>query len=232
MKFNLDKQDIWVTSDTHYGHKNICRGISEWNDGSQSTRDFNTIEDMNQAIIDGINDRVKENDILIHLGDWSFGGIDNIWNFRKQINCKNIYLVYGNHDHHIKNNALIKIDVPLEILNATNKVYSVFTKPLFTYTDHVLDFTITSNDIKGKLKFFCSHYAHRIWDKSHHGVMHLYGHSHGSLEDVPWGKSMDVGIDNAIKLLGEYKPFNILEVYNILKVRDTHIIDHHNELTN
>jgi len=27
---------IWITSDTHYGHKNICRGVTDWRlpDGS------------------------------------------------------------------------------------------------------------------------------------------------------------------------------------------------------
>ena len=232
MKFDLNKQNVWVTSDTHWGHSNICRGTSQWDlrdaqSNHQSTRDFDTIEEMNQAIVDGINNNVKENDVLIHLGDWSFGGIENIWNFRKQINCKNIYLVYGNHDHHIIGNRILP-----NIEKWSSGDRTMYAKELFKYTDHVLDFTITSNAFKGKLNFFCSHYAHRIWNRSHHGVMHLYGHSHSTLEYNQWGKSMDVGIDNAIKLLGEYRPFNILEVYDILKVRDKHIIDHHNESTN
>lgn len=40
---------------------------------------------------------------------------------------------------------------------------------------------------------FCSHYAHRIWNRAHHGVWHLFGHSHGSMPD--FGKSCDVGVD-------------------------------------
>ena len=31
-----------------------------------------------------------EDDFLIHLGDWSFGGFDSIKEFRSRINCKNI----------------------------------------------------------------------------------------------------------------------------------------------
>jgi calcineurin-like phosphoesterase family protein len=38
-----------------------------------------------------------------------------------------------------------------------------------------------------------SHYAHRVWNKSHHGSIHLYGHSHGGIP--PFGKSFDVGVD-------------------------------------
>ncbi len=44
---------------------------------------------------------VKPNDIIYHLGDWSFGGHENIKIFRNRIKCKNIHLILGNHDHHI-----------------------------------------------------------------------------------------------------------------------------------
>lgn len=38
-----------------------------------------------------------------------------------------------------------------------------------------------------------SHYAHRVWPRSHYGTWHLFGHSHGKME--PWGKSFDAGVD-------------------------------------
>ncbi len=59
---------------------------------------------MNDVIVDNINSIVGENDVLIHLGDWSFGGFDNIAEFRSRIVCKNVHLTYGNHDHHIRRN--------------------------------------------------------------------------------------------------------------------------------
>ena len=37
------------------------------------------------------------------------------------------------------------------------------------------------------------HTAMRVWDKSHYGSWHLFGHSHGNLG--PFGKSFDVGVD-------------------------------------
>ena len=99
-----NKDNIWFTSDTHYSHKNICLGVSEWSEPERSCRNFLNLTEMNDEIVYQINRNVKEDDILFHLGDWSFGGIDKIWEFRKKINCKNIHLVLGNHDHHIKKN--------------------------------------------------------------------------------------------------------------------------------
>ncbi len=72
----------------------------------------------------------------------------------------------------------------------------------------------------------------RVWLGSHKGYYHCYGHSHGSLESKPWGKSMDVGIDSAYRLFGEYRPFSLEEVVEILDKRKIEIVDHHNESTN
>jgi hypothetical protein len=38
---------------------------------------------------------------------------------------------------------------------------------------------------------------------------------------------MDVGVDNAAKILGEYRPFAWEEVRNILYKRPGHSLDHH-----
>ena len=66
---------VWITSDTHYSHTNICRGVTNWRmpDGSVpiiQTRDFETIDKMNSSIVNNINEVVGQDDILIHLGDW------------------------------------------------------------------------------------------------------------------------------------------------------------------
>jgi calcineurin-like phosphoesterase family protein len=86
----LTAKNIWFTSDTHYGHKNICRGVTSWKSEDPAaliaaTRDFPTLEIMNETIVSNINSVVAEDDWLIHLGDWSFGGIENIDAFRDQI---------------------------------------------------------------------------------------------------------------------------------------------------
>ncbi len=71
-----------------------------------------------------------------------------------------------------------------------------------------------------------------VLNKSHHGAIHLYGHSHSSAEEgldkkFPGRRSMDVGIDNAYRLLGEYRPFSWDEIKHRLLSKQGEVIDHH-----
>ena len=199
--------NIWFTSDTHFGHTNIAGPkISTWSSGY---RDFNSVHEMNMALVDGINKYVKEDDILYHLGDWSFGGVQNIFQFRNYIICKNIHLILGNHDQHIIDKEIKYHDTTFNPIELFSSVQDVLTIEL------------------GKTKLFLSHYSHRVWLGSHKGVIHLYGHSHGSIPD--YGKSMDVGVDVAFKKFGEYRPFNIGDITNIMSKRTIEKIDHHGE---
>jgi calcineurin-like phosphoesterase family protein len=197
--------NIWITSDTHYGHANISGpNVSRWQRGY---RDFGSVWEMNKALVDGINKYVKEDDVLYHLGDWSFGGIHNIKLFRDSIVCQNIHLILGNHDQHIEDKEVKFHDD------------SFIPTGLFSSVQDVLHLEI------GKTKLFLSHYSHRVWNGSHKGVIHLYGHSHDSIPD--FGRSMDVGVDVAYRMFGEYRPFNIGDITRIMEKRDIHQIDHH-----
>ena len=73
-QYSIKPEDVWLTSDTHLGHKNIVSGISGW-EANRGQRKFNTLEEMDDTIINNINKYVKPDDILFHAGDWSFGGI-------------------------------------------------------------------------------------------------------------------------------------------------------------
>ena len=92
IKIDKDKK-VWITSDTHFGHKNICRGVTAWRlpDGSipiTQTRDFGSISEMNDMIVNNINCVVGQDDVLIHLGDWSFGGFEK----KAEVKPKNMSL--------------------------------------------------------------------------------------------------------------------------------------------
>ena len=67
-------------------------------------------------------------------------------------------------------------------------------------------------------RLYLSHYAHRVWRNSHHGSIHIHGHSHGALP--PWGKSIDAGC-----MLHEFRPLPLDRI--IKKVEGTLSINHH-----
>lgn len=160
-------------------------------------RDFDSVKQMDDMILKAINDNVEEDDTLYILGDFSFKGNPEVGIYRNRIVCKNIIFIKGNHDKR---------------------------KVMEGVFGHCYDFL--EEDIEGT-KFCMIHYAMRIWPKSHHGSIHLYGHSHSKLEGTPWGKSMDVGIDNAYRLYREWRPFSLVEVQKIMDKRDAKLIDHH-----
>jgi calcineurin-like phosphoesterase family protein len=209
LKLNSDT-NIWITSDTHYGHKNICRSVTDWrlSDGSipvDQTRDFPSLETMNSTIVKNINEVVGQDDILIHLGDWSFGGFENIRKFWNQIVCKNVHLVLGNHDHHIEKN---RDDI----------------RDLFETVNNYVELTVGNN------KFALMHYPLSSWNGMNKGVLHLHGHVHLPNEKkFGKGRKMDVGIDGS----EDFRPYNLIrEVVPILKKREIMSdmeFDHHTD---
>lgn len=235
--------NIWFTSDPHYFHKNIAGPkVSSWKSGY---RDFEDEKEMSRHIVKVWNQTVKEDDILYCLGDWCFAGIQNIWNFRKQLRCKNIHLILGNHDEHIRKNK----ELPNCFWN-TDYENIKYLDGTFSRDVQEVNDTLTSDEthkkanakdvfssvqdvltIKhGQHTFFLSHYSHQIWHHSHKGIIHLFGHSHDSIQGI--GKSMDVGIDSAKRILGEYRPFSIEEIIYIMDKKEIKEIDHHNTKTN
>jgi len=185
---------VWVTSDTHYNHKNICRGVTKWrmSDGSipqEQTRAFNDLDQMNAAIVDNINEYVGQNDVLIHLGDWSFGGFENIEEFHNRLICKNIHLVLGNHDHHIDRN---RGDI----------------RELFLSVSWFEQFEYQGETIE------CCHYPISSWNGLRKGRIHLHGHCHLPLnKKISNGRRMDVGLDGSLL----FTPYNLHDVIKMLK---------------
>jgi calcineurin-like phosphoesterase family protein len=208
IKIDKDRK-VWITSDTHYGHKNICRGVTSWRlpDGSipiNKTRDFDTIEEMNEAIVDGINSVVGQDDVLIHLGDFSFGGFENIQKFRDRIICKEIHLILGNHDTHIENN---KGDV----------------QELFTSVNHY-----TRLLYKNKT-FVLFHFPISSWDSLNKGHIHLHGHVHLPINlRFGKGKKMDVGMDGH-PTFGVYGMGDIIQIMDKREIASDMLFDHHTD---
>ncbi len=85
--------NIWFTADTHFHHYNIIK---------YSDRPYDTVEEMNEELIKNWNNKIKKNDTVFHLGDFSFKNTKLI---KQQLNG-NIIHIKGNHDD--KKETLIK----------------------------------------------------------------------------------------------------------------------------
>ena len=149
--------NIWFTADFHLGHKNIIRYCN---------RPFESIEAMNSAILERLNSAVKANDVLYFLGDFCIGPKARALELRREIRCKKIFAVPGNHD------------------KDTRKLTEEFS-----WLGDLAEISINGQRI-----VLC-HYAMRVWNHSSHGAWHLFGHSHGRLPTLDTSLSMDVGVD-------------------------------------
>ena len=200
---------VFITSDTHYGHKNICRGVTDWTlpDGGipmDQTRDFDTIEKMNETIVNNINSVVGQDDVLIHLGDWSFGGFENVQKFRDRILCKEIHLILGNHDTHIENDR-----------------YNV--QELFTSVNHYTKLMYKNNT------FVLFHYPIASYDGLNKGHIHLHGHVHLPTNlRFGKGKKMDVGMDGH-PTFGVYDMDEIIRIMDKREIASDMLFDHHTD---
>lgn len=83
--------NIFFTSDTHFGHKNIIKYCD---------RPFESVGDMDDELVDRWNAVVQPNDTVYHLGDFAFAGTKRITELTARLNGS-IVLVAGNHDKQI-----------------------------------------------------------------------------------------------------------------------------------
>lgn len=212
MKITLQPgQKLWFTSDTHFDHKNICRATTSWKDSDDLTRDFSSLDQMNNELVYWINTRVGQDDILFHLGDWSFNGFENIRKFRERIVCKNIHLILGNHDHHIERNK--------------ENIQSIFSS-VNEYLTLDVKWNVKKNEFENA-RFVLFHYPIASWNGMNDGVIHLHGHVHLPPQyRLAAGKAMDVGVDG-----NNFEPVEMMEIIKIMSkqpIDKLHLpMDHH-----
>lgn len=214
MKIQLKKdQQIWFISDTHYDHKNICSATSDWGK-SRNVRKFDSLNQMNDELANNINELVQPDDILFHLGDWSFNGFENIAKFRNRLVCENIHLILGNHDHHIERNK----DDMQSLFSSVNK-----------YLELEIGIPNGKSEKMTKLHMVLMHFPIASWNNMSRGWWHLHGHVHlPQNKKIGQGKSMDVGCDG-----NHLRPTSLSYIRAIMKTRPIKPlilpIDHHAE---
>jgi calcineurin-like phosphoesterase family protein len=159
------RKKLWLTSDEHYGHKNILR---------YQQRPFASVEEMNSGLIERHNSVVHEQDHVIHLGDFCFGKKEFFLDIAQQLQGTH-YFMDGSHDRALRD----YFEDPDTASAHGDKILLI--PKLFEFTF-------------GGRKIVLCHYAMRTWWASHYDSVHFFGHSHGKLQD-PQTRSRDVGVD-------------------------------------
>jgi len=159
--------DIFIT-DTHFAHKNIVKGVSEWA-VTERCRPFDTVDEHDEFLLDAINSAADVNDRIFHGGDFAFGHHTNVPKYRERIRCRNIFLCKGNHDHKLWQHH----------------------RGLFTWTGAMLDDLYID-----KQHIVMCHYPLQVWENNNRGTWMIHGHSHNGLDHTNDGKILDVCIES------------------------------------
>lgn len=133
-------------------------------------RPFTSTEEMKEALITKHNSVVRPGDRVYHIGDmlWRTLSDQEALQIRHRLNGQHYY-IFGNHD---------------EVFHRSKAM-----RESFIWCKDVWNLKVN-----GYPNIWLSHYAHRVWNGSHRGAWHLYGHTHG---DMPGdgSLSLDVGVD-------------------------------------
>lgn len=183
-----DSNNVLFTSDPHFYHKSMVE---------LKRRPFDSVEEMNQTLIDNWNSVVTKNSLIYVLGDVSFGSPEETHRVLEKLNG-NKRLILGNHDN-------------------SKMVDKVYRHHFMTICDRM---RVKFEDIREEV--ILDHFPLLTWDKAHYGAWHLHGHSHGSMQYPFEGKILDVGTD-----VHNFTPINVAKIMDYMHQRPIHTLDHH-----
>jgi len=165
---------IFFTSDLHLYHNKILE---------LEDRPFNSMEEMNEALIQNWNNKITNNDDIYILGDFSFGNKNETIGILNRLNGQK-YLIKGNHDKIIKNEEIAS--------------KFVWVKDYYE---------IKKKQVGHRIILF--HYPINSWNNKHYGSLHFYGHVHSCKHRDGLGEknSYNVGVD-----VNNYEPVSLEEI--------------------
>ena len=154
-------------------------------------RGFKTTSHHDNALITAWNKVVLRGDCVVVLGDVFWTAFPHITAIWGMLNGSKI-LVKGNHD-----NRWLQV----------NKMQKY--QEIYHHTYRLAE--------GGKQHVVGCHYPMRSWNRKAHGAIHVHGHCHGKI--LPHWHMMDVGVDVAKIMFGEWRPFSLEEIMYLLTNR-------------
>lgn len=153
----MNGETTWFTSDTHFGHSSVIKYCS---------RPYRDSYEMDNDLIERWNDRVRPDDTVFHMGDFSFHNAR--YTTEKILSRLNghLHLIEGNHD------------------KQTSKIAHLFASVS----------TLTNIKVDNQMIVLC-HFPLLSWEGRHRGWWHLHGHCHGNIPDDLGARRLDVGVD-------------------------------------
>jgi calcineurin-like phosphoesterase family protein len=157
-------------------------------------RGFASVDEMDETLIANWNAAVSQRDEVWFLGDFTLKGAQHARRYLDRLNGK-LHLIWGNHD-----------------------VNAVRNLPRWTSSQFGAEIRLDG------YRLTLLHYAMKIWNRSHHGSLMLYGHSHGSL--LGDSQSCDVGVD-----VWQFRPTTLDQILGRLATQPERTsVDHHRPL--
>lgn len=200
----------YFTSDWHTFHN------PNWDVPIWKMRGYSSHEDAAEKIIEKINARVGEDDILWCLGDLFLNAEDSkCLEWLSKIKCKNIKKLWGN--HHSNTYRLYKQEVQKQYGTADIEVYPIRMGNIEFLGNH--------QEIQiGKKQIVLNHFPLRIWHNDARTSWMLSGHSHGQdagrRPEAENQKAMDVGWD----IKNDVWSFS--EIEDVMSTKTVQILDH------
>lgn len=192
---SLPKDNIWFTSDTHFGHNNIIKYCN---------RPFTSVEEMDEHLIQSWNQLVNVDDLIICGGDFSLCNTKKTKSVLSQLNGNKI-LIRGNHEKSVLGNK---------------ETRDFFNGGIYD----LLNITIIDDEVEyGFQDIILCHYPMLTWDKSHRGSWQLFGHVHGMLDNNPAlsPNQMDIGVDSHnFKPISYQEVKEQITIQNLNKIRN------------
>jgi calcineurin-like phosphoesterase family protein len=163
-----DAAKLYLTADEHYGHANIIK---------YQGRPFHVVKLMDKALIANHNAVVRDQDHVIHIGDFAMGDANGKCNeliaVLRQLKGFH-HLMDGSHDRALSDYLALP-HTPSDLARRVTVLPKLFE---FKY---------------GGERITLCHYAMARWWCSHRGAVHFFGHTHGDYAHP--GRAIDVGVD-------------------------------------